>query len=641
MPAERKGRFRVKQVEAGEVEEASYPEGDIVGGRIKASERSHVHTHDTSPSSSPHPYTSHRMGTVDMSTVSDLTDSLSKSGKTGGEKKGRFTIRELPDLGMEGSGPSAHHPPGTPSPHVHMDPHPHVHQSHGHHQQGHRAEHPPSHQGGLGGASSHGLPHSRPPPHPHGHHHMHGHSLPRASSAQQLEAPYAVGGSGGTNLRPATSMQHMEGIGHGSQSEIANYRAQGEGQSGSGRPYAPGLPPAYSQEAGSPQDQAGWRLLRQQNDLILHRLSQMERFFHSSPHLPGASGGVAAGGPDRAGFGPASTPGPPKSSPVHHHEMPPSSMSSSGPGKDIGAGKLTYLLEQMKVEVEAAVSRRKEVDLQMKRLQEKNRALEEKVEEERRKRVETEKKYEKVKERCESMMQELDHRRGVEAGGAGPGVPSQLATGNVAEKEGPPPPPPPPAQPQHQHVQRQQQAAMSHQSPLSAGASPSTTPPNPHVFAHDFLPQPPPPPFSAPIPIASKPGGIAGLSDSLHDGFASALKFPAAVPPRMTLSPGPTPGIGTSSAASTPGGSSGSCGSNNGGMGQGGSLGVLDPFNGLLNSSGGMVAGTGSSLGWGGPRGRGASDVIYGSNSHSGSSHSGKPAQGGQNAHGRRETSLV
>ncbi|EWM27753.1 hypothetical protein Naga_100248g3 [Nannochloropsis gaditana] len=417
MPAERKGRFRVKQVEAGEVEEASYPEGDIVGGRIKASERSHVHTHDTSPSSSPHPYTSHRMGTVDMSTVSDLTDSLSKSGKTGGEKKGRFTIRELPDLGMEGSGPSAHHPPGTPSPHVHMDPHPHVHQSHGHHQQGHRAEHPPSHQGGLGGASSHGLPHSRPPPHPHGHHHMHGHSLPRASSAQQLEAPYAVGGSGGTNLRPATSMQHMEGIGHGSQSEIANYRAQGEGQSGSGRPYAPGLPPAYSQEAGSPQDQAGWRLLRQQNDLILHRLSQMERFFHSSPHLPGASGGVAAGGPDRAGFGPASTPGPPKSSPVHHHEMPPSSMSSSGPGKDIGAGKLTYLLEQMKVEVEAAVSRRKEVDLQMKRLQEKNRALEEKVEEERRKRVETEKKYEKVKERCESMMQELDHRRGAEAGG--------------------------------------------------------------------------------------------------------------------------------------------------------------------------------------------------------------------------------
>ena len=50
---------------------------------------------------------------------------------------------------------------------------------------------------------------------------------------------------------------------------------------------------------------------------------------------------------------------------------------------------MTYLLEQMKVEVEAAVSRRKEVDLQMKRLQEKNRALEEKNDEERRKRVET------------------------------------------------------------------------------------------------------------------------------------------------------------------------------------------------------------------------------------------------------------
>lgn len=94
LSAERKGRFRVKQVEAAEAEEASYPEGDILGGRIKGFDRPHSssshhqHQHETSASSAPPSHlSSQRMGTVDMSTVSDLTDSLGKSSKMGGGKE--------------------------------------------------------------------------------------------------------------------------------------------------------------------------------------------------------------------------------------------------------------------------------------------------------------------------------------------------------------------------------------------------------------------------------------------------------------------------------------------------------------------------------------------------------------------------
>jgi len=331
-----------------------------------------------------------------------------------------------------------------------------------------------------------------------------------------------------------------------------------------------------------------------------------------------------------------------KSGAGHHHDTP---SSSSGPSKDIGAGKLTYLLEQMKIEVEAAVSRRKEVDLQMKRLQEKNRALEEKIDEERRKRVEMEKSLAKMKERCEGLVQEVGQLRGSGGGSLG-------GSGPMGGKE----------QHQQQSLQQQQQQQqlqhLPHQPPPphSAAASPSSTPPNPNAFPTDFLQQhhhqqqqqqQSQNPFSAPIPIAAKPGinnnsnfnsnSSSSSSNSPDDAFSSVLKpstssgssISLAVPPRLTHSPGPTPGIGMSSAASTPGvGPKGNSSSSS-----------SDPFDGLLNTA----------AGGGGARGRGSSDVVHGtSNSNSNSSGNGsnntsggKQLQQPQGAHGRRESNLV
>lgn len=86
-------------MEAAEAEEASYPEGDILGGRIKgpAIEGHHHHLHHHPHHHHGHPHL--HADVSNISTVSDLTDSAGKSGGKldKSEKKGRFIIRELPE----------------------------------------------------------------------------------------------------------------------------------------------------------------------------------------------------------------------------------------------------------------------------------------------------------------------------------------------------------------------------------------------------------------------------------------------------------------------------------------------------------------------------------------------------------------
>ncbi|KAM3572111.1 hypothetical protein VYU27_005860 [Nannochloropsis oceanica] len=701
--AERKGRFRVKQVEAAEAEEASYPEGDILGGRIKGFDRPHSssshhqHQHETSSSGAPQVHlSSHRMGTVDMSTVSDLTDSLGKSSKMGGEKKGRFTVRELPEIALEGSGVSTpiHHMEGHPPGH---------HSQHPHHLQQH--PHQTSNQGGHGGNHTiHGHPHSRPPPHPHGghhhsphHQHTHHHSLMRASSAQHLDIAHTSGGGGGgvggSSLRSSSSALHLEGsgeTGHGHRGQ--QQQDASPGMSASGGTYAPhfqfasstslhdtGIGPSGSASSLSVHEPEYFRLLRQQNEMILSRLAHMERSFHPPSHPPshppttpgvattpggtgekGGGGGGSGGGPGHLSSGMKSGAG------HHHHDAPSSLPSSAGPGKDIGAGKLTYLLEQMKIEVEAAVSRRKEVDLQMKRLQEKNRALEEKIDEERRKRVDTEKRFEKMKEKCEGLAEEVGHLRGSGGGGGGGGGANVGWAGPMGGKDQ--------QQSQQQLQQQQQQQPQQQHLPLqpslphSAGASPSSTPPKANAFPAEFLQQPQQQnPFTAPIPITTTKVGIinsssfnsnsSAISNSPDDVFTAILKPPIAtsgsstslaVPPRVTKSPGPSAGIGLSSAANTPvrGGGEAKGGNNSSTSSTSGND---DPFDGLLKSSGG---GTGRGAGaGGGSRTRFSSDVVRGSSSSSSSNNSStinpnggkqpQPPQPPQGPHGRRGSNFV
>ncbi len=103
---ERRGRFKIRQVEAAEGEESSLPEGEILGGRIKGGAGGgdgHGHHHhaplsnsssSSSSSTVPHGPPQRLPTTADLSTVSDLTDS---GPRTGSEKKGRFIIRELPE----------------------------------------------------------------------------------------------------------------------------------------------------------------------------------------------------------------------------------------------------------------------------------------------------------------------------------------------------------------------------------------------------------------------------------------------------------------------------------------------------------------------------------------------------------------